>query len=385
MTIRYCHRCILPETKPDLRIDEQGVCNACRNYEQRPEKDWDALTRQLKGILDQYRSTDGSNYDCVVPGSGGKDSTFQVIKMLEMGVNPLVVYSHTDKITDIGRRNLENMRMLGVDVLEFKTNPVVRRRINRLCLSQVGDIAWPEHLTIFTIPVRVAVQYEIPLIVWGENPQNEYGGPAAAEHAETLDRKWLEEFGGLLGLRVTDLVGQEGIKQRDLVAYNYPSDEALRRVGVTGLFLGHFIRWDGYSNVLIAQAYGLETYPKAIENAFVNYENLDNAQVGIHDYFKFLKFGYGRASDNASMHLRRGRLQRKDAIEIARRYDGQFPWVYLGVELEEILKDIDITLDEFMKICDRFTNKQLFVLDNNGDPVRDADGNLIKVNYDNDA
>jgi len=95
MTIRYCCRCILPETKPDLRIDEEGVCNACRNYERRPEKDWDALTQQLKGILDQYRSTDGSNYDCVVPGSGGKDSTFQVIKMLEMGVNPLVVYAPT--------------------------------------------------------------------------------------------------------------------------------------------------------------------------------------------------------------------------------------------------------------------------------------------------
>jgi len=293
------------------------------------------------------------------------------------------VVAHTDKLTDIGRRNLDNLARLGVDVLEFKTNPVVRRRINRLALRQVGDIAWPEHLSIFTVPVRVAVQYRIPLIIWGENPQNEYGGPAAAEEDRVLDRRWLEEFGGLLGMRVTDLLGQEGIEQHHLVPYTYPTDAQLKEVGVTGLFLGYFVPWDGFSNALIAQAHGMETYPHAIENAFVNYENLDNAHMGIHDYFKFLKFGYGRASDNASMHIRRGRLERADAIEICRRYDGRFPSVYLGVTLGEILDEIGMETAEFHKICDRFTNKRLFVVDNQGKPVRDEDGDVIKVNYDN--
>ena len=128
----------------------------------------------------------------------------------------------------------------------------------------------------FTIPVRAAVQYKVPLIVWGENSQNEYGGPAAAADNNVLNRRWLEEFGGLLGMRVSDLVGMEGIEQRHLIPYTYPSDEELAEVGVTGLFLGHYLPWDGYANALIAQANGFKTYEKTVEGSLVNYENLDN-------------------------------------------------------------------------------------------------------------
>lgn len=250
--IRYCTRCVMPETKPDLRLDEEGVCNACRNYERRGQIDWDARRAELEGLLERYRKKGSTNYDCIIPVSGGKDSTYQVLKMLEIGANPLCVNARTDKLTEIGQRNIENIQKLGVDLVEFRTNPVVRRRINRLALRNVGDISWPEHLTIFTIPVRMAVQFDVPLIIWGENPQNEYGGPAAAEENNVLNRAWLEEFGGLLGLRVSDLVGQEGIEDRDLIAYRYPSDDDLKRVGVTGLFLGHFVPWDGFGNALVA-------------------------------------------------------------------------------------------------------------------------------------
>lgn len=384
-SIRYCSRCILPETKPDLQIDAEGVCSACRAFEKRPSVDWDARKAELVEILARYRSEDRSNYDCLIPVSGGKDSTFQVIKMLELGANPLCVYAQTDMLTDIGRRNLETLRRLGVDLLEFQTNPVVRRKINRIGLTQIGDIGWPEHLTIFTVPVRVAVQYNIPLIIWGENPQNEYGGPAAAQESNILDRRWLEEFGGLLGMRVSDLLGQAGIERHHLIPYTYPSDEDLKRVGVTGLFLGYFVPWDGLANVLLAQGYGFEVYPTAIENAFINYENLDNAYMGVHDYFKFLKFGYGRASDNASIQLRRERISRHHAVEICRRFDGKLPETYLSVPLQAILDDIGMTREEFDKVCDRFTNKRLFRTNNQGELIRDGGGNLIKVNYDNDA
>jgi len=382
-TIRYCRRCVLPETKPDLKIDEDGICSACRSYERRPEVDWAARRHELEQILERYRSADRSNYDCIIPVSGGKDSMFQVITILELGANPLCVCAETDMLTDLGRRNLEALRRLGVDVLVFQTNPVVRRQINRIGLTQLGDIGWPEHLTIFTVPVRVAVQCGVPLIIWGENPQNEYGGPAAAQESQVLDRRWLEEFGGLLGMRVTDLIAENSIERHHLIPYTYPSNEELKRVGVTGLFLGHFVPWDGFANALLAQGYGFEVFPTAIENAFINYENLDNAYMGVHDYFKFLKFGYGRASDNASMHIRRGRLNRNHAVKICRRYDGALPETYLGVPLEAILEDIEMTREEFDRVCDRFTNKRLFKTDNKGDLIRDKSGNLIKVNYDN--
>jgi N-acetyl sugar amidotransferase len=373
----------MPETKPDLHIDAEGVCSACRSYERRLAVDWQARSAGLRSVLDQYRSRDRSNYDCVVPVSGGKDSHFQTIKMLEFGMNPLCVTATTDELSEIGRKNIENLKRLGVDYVEVTTNPVVRRRINRLALCQIGDISWPEHVTIFTIPVRVAVHFGVPLVVWGENSQNEYGGPAAAAEDRVLTRRWLEEFGGLLGLRVSDLIGQDGIERRHLIQYTYPTDAELARVGVTGIFLGYYYPWDGFANALVAQGHGFTTYGRTVEGSLVDYENLDNVQTGIHDYFKFLKYGFGRATDLACLHVRRGRLTRADALELVRLNDGKFPWVYLGHPLEATLRTIDLTLDEFIGVCDRFTNKKLFLRDARGQLVKDRDGNLTKVNDDN--
>ncbi len=373
----------MPDTKPDLQLDTEGVCNACRSYERRNEINWDERKRELLQILEKYRQPDGSNWDCIVPVSGGKDSTYQVIRMLQLGMNPLCVTSTTCDLSDIGRKNIENLKHLGVDYVEFSPNPLIRAKLNRIGLEQVGDISWPEHIGIFTIPVRAAVQFNVPLIIWGENPQNEYGGPAATAESNILNRRWLERFGGLLGLRISDVVGIDGIDHRHLLAYTYPSDEDLAHVGVTGLFLGYYLPWDGLSNALIAQAHGLTTYHKTVEGSMVNYENLDNYQTGIHDYFKFLKFGFGRATDLACMQVRRGRLTRQDALEIVKKHDGKFPWNYLGKPLENILKPLELTVDEFIQICDKFTNKKLFRQDSTGNLIKDKDGNLIKINYDN--
>lgn len=381
--LTYCKRCVMPDTRPDLKLDEEGICNACRSYERRQEIDWDQRGKELERLLERYRRPDGSNWDCLIPVSGGKDSTFQVVRILQMGLNPLCVTSTTCDLADIGRRNIENLKSLGVDYVEFSPNPVVRHKLNRIGLEQVGDIAWPEHVGIFTIPVRAAVQYGVPLLVWGENAQNEYGGPASAAESNILDRRWLEEFGGLLGLRVADLIGMEGITARDILPYTYPSDEELKRVGVTGLFLGHYLSWDGYSNALIAQANGFETYHRTCEGSVVNYENLDNHQHGIHDYFKFLKFGFARASDISSLHLRRGRITRMDAMDMVRRHDGKFPWSYLGKPLEKILEPVGLSVEQFTRICDRFTNKKIFQRDAKGNLIKDSQGNLTKVNYDN--
>lgn len=380
--ITYCTRCLYPETKPDLSFDEDGVCSACRSYENRKKVDWQKRQSEFTEIIKPYRSADGANYDALVPVSGGKDSTYQVIKLLENGLNPLCVTGTTDSLSDIGRRNIENIKNLGVDYIEVSMNPHIRRKINRLSLQLVGDISWPEHIAIFTIPVRIAVQMNIPLIVWGENSQSEYGGPAAAQESKVLDRQWLEEFGGLLGLRVTDLIGQEGIEKRHLIQYMYPTDEELQRVGVTGIFLGYFFPWDGYTNALYAQAHGFETYPTLVEGSLANYENLDNHQTGIHDYFKFLKFGFGRATDIANNHIRRNRLLREDALKLVKLHDGQFPRTCLGKPIEETLAEISMTLEQFNKICDQFTNKKLFKCNNNGDLIKDSMGNLIKIDAD---
>lgn len=381
--IRYCKRCIMPETKPDLHIDQDGICSACRYYEKRREINWKKREQELHNILEKYKSKDGSNYDCLIPVSGGKDSHYQTLTILKMGYNPLCVTASTDKLSEIGRKNIENLKRLGVDYIEVTTNPIIRRKINRFALTQVGDISWPEHVTIFTIPVWAALHRKIPLIIWGENSQNEYGGPAGDAENNILTRRWLEEFGGLLGLRVTDLIGQDGMENKHLIQYKYPSDEDLKSVGVTGLFLGYYVPWDGFRNALVAQAYGFTTYSKCVEGSMVNYENLDNCHTGIHDYFKYIKYGFGRATDLACMHIRRGRLSRSEAIEIAKMHDSKFPWEYLGCSLDEILKEIGMTLDEFIHTCDRFTNKKLFMCDSKGNLIKDREGRLTKINYDN--
>ena len=381
--IRYCRRCVMPDTKPDLKIDEEGVCSACRYFENRKVVDWKKRREELSVVLEKYRSKNGSRWDCIIPVSGGKDSTAQVIRLLKLGMNPLCVTATTCDLSDIGRRNIENTKRLGVDYIEVTTNPVIRHKINRIGLTQVGDVSWPEHVTIFTIPVQMAVAQNVPLLIWGENPQNEYGGPAADSENNVLTRRWLEEFGGLLGLRVTDLIGLSGIEKHHLIPYTYPTDADLKRVGVTGIFLGYYFPWDGYNNALLSQAHGFESYPSHTEESFVCYENLDNHQAAIHDYFKYLKYAFGRGTDHACLHIRRGRLTREDAIDIIQKTDGKFPWTYLGKPIEQILEKLDMGLDEFIKICDRFTNKKLFKTDARGNLIKDRHGNLEKVNYDN--
>lgn len=381
--LKYCVKCVMPNTKPDLSFDDSGVCSACSSYDNRSSVDWVARKKELIELIHKYKNKDGLSWDCIVPVSGGKDSTYQVIRILQLGLNPLCVTSTTCSLSDIGRKNIDNIKSLGVDYIEFTPNPLIRAKLNRIGLEEVGDISWPEHVGIFTIPVRAAVEYNVPLIVWGENSQNEYGGPAAAQSNNILNRRWLEEFGGLLGMRVSDLIGQDGIDHKHLISYQYPSDERLEEVGVTGLFLGHYLPWDGMSNALISQANGFTSYEKIVEGSMVNYENLDNYQTGIHDYFKFLKFGFGRATDIACTHIRRGRLSREDGMEVAMKLDGKFPWEYLGENIEQTLSPLNLTLDEFHKICDRFTNKKIFKKDSNGELLRTNDHSLVKINYDN--
>ncbi len=220
----------------------------------------------------------------------------------------------------------------------------------------------------------------IPLLFYGECPENENGGPLEDQDRTVLDRRWMEEYGGLLGLRTNDLSDVLQIPKEKLVLYSYPLKEELAKVGTTALFLGQFFPWDGQNNYELAKQNGFRTYTKDVEGSIVNYENLDNVYFRVHDYFKYLKYGYDRVADWSSWHIRRGRLTRDEAVKLIKERSGKFPEVYLGYSLSEILDEIDCTRDEFIKICDKFTNKSLFVCDNKNKLVKDKDGNLIFKN-----
>lgn len=379
--VRYCKRCLMPETKPDLSFDEEGICDACRSAEHKNEIDWDARNAELIEILDRYKSPDGTNYDCIVPVSGGKDSTFQVMQILEMGYRPLAVTWSACSYTDIGRANIENMQQLGVDHIQFTPNPRVYRALFSEAFRRVGDGCWPCHVGIFSYPVRVAVNYKVPLLVYGENPQLEYGGPASKSTDPVIDREWLEEFGGLLGNRIDDMIGVEGITESDLIPYRYPSDEELSAVGVSGIFLGYYLKWDAREQLqkVLTTDFQINLNDADVgdtahqEGTYTNYENLDGKFVGVHDYLKFLKFGFGRATDHASIDIRNERIGREEAIELVRTYEGKVPRRYL----EEFLEYVGMSEDEFYETLDVFTNKAIFVTDDQGRVVRDENGDVV--------
>jgi len=375
----YCNKCLYPETKQDLWFDKDGVCSACTSFSNRNDIDWQERKDQLEKIVVKYKRDSG--YDCIVPVSGGKDSTYQLLQVLKLGLKPLAVIAETCDLSDLGRRNIDNIKEIGVDVIQYSTARHIRGKLNRAGLELVGDISWPEHVSIFTTPIQVAVNFNIPLVIWGENPQNEFGGPAGSEENNILDRAWLEEFGGLIGLRVDDMIGFDGIQHKDLAMFIYPEDDDLKRVGVTGLFLGHYIPWEGYNNKLIAQANGFESYGKPVEGHFVDYENLDNCQAGLHEYLMYLKFGYGRATAQACMDIRRNRVSREDAAKAVVKLEGMYPASFLGKQLLNILGDIGLTKEQFDEICDQYTNYELFELTHDGKLIKNTDGSPVRKYY----
>lgn len=388
MNLIYCKKCVMPHTKPDLFFDKDGVCDACRSaelkYDQAKGIDWEARRKTFEKIIEKYRSKDGSNYDCIVPVSGGKDSHFQVHVIKNIyGLNPLLVYFEPTYRTELGTKNLENIRKFGCDIIYSMKNPVVYKKMAIESFKRVGDHEWPNHLGIFTFPVHVAVKFNIPLLVWGENPQNEYGGPTSIRQANILNRRWLEEFGGLLGNRVNDMIGVNGITKKDLILFTYPDKKDLDRVGVTGVFLGYYFKWDARKQTeLVVKKYGFNLKEDGpIEGTFTNYENLDEATQGVHDYLKFLKYGFCRATDHACLDIRNGRITRQEGLELVKKYDGKYP--HYGVK--RFMEYSGMTKKEIDAVFDKFTNKKIFKCDKRGRLARDIAGNLIKNNYDNES
>lgn len=362
MILSYCKSCLYPNTKPDLSFNDKGICSACTAFANRKNIDWNDRKKQFERIVYDLKNLK-YQYDCVIPVSGGKDSTAQVLKALEYGLRPLTVTATTDHLSGIGRDNLDNIGRLGVDHIEVTVDRKLRAKLNAYALREIGDNSWPEHVTIFSIPIRIALQMNIPLVLYGENPQAEYGGPnEASQQATILDKRWLQEFGGLNGLRVRDIIDQGIATKEQMYLYEYPTGENGR--ATKALWLGQFFEWDGSANAILAAQNGFKCWHGPVEGIGYGYENLDNHQTGIRDYIRWLKFGYGRATDLVCNHIRRRNLTRAEGKEIILDWDGQWPATYLGVSLEEILEPLQMKIEEFIEICNRFTNTKLFRITN---------------------
>ena len=371
--MRRCSVCVIPDTRPDTQF-EGGICSACRSYDARPAIDWAARRRELELLLERGRN--GTGYDCIVPSSGGKDSHWQALQLIAMGARPLLVTATTCHLTGIGRLNIENLKRYATTI-EVSPNKRVRALLNRFGLETVGDVSWPEHASIFTTPMRMAVALGIPLVFYGENPQNQYGGPAGSEEAKQMTARWVSEFGGFLGLRPADCAGHAGITMRDMADYQMPDLGEIKthaphyepgmgpgilttiRPAIEAHFLGQYLPWDSHENARQAAAAGMVQVLPGDANWWAH-ENLDNAQTGLHDHGMYRKYGFGRLAAQVAVDIRTGRMTREKGLELVRWRDGAFPKVYMGTPIEEVLERIGVTPAGLMNTLERFTTWELF-------------------------
>ncbi len=374
--MRYCTKCVMPDTRPDLQFDDEGLCDACRSFDHKHNAiDWDARRREFEELLAKYRRTGTSGYDCVIPVSGGKDSHLTLYFALQYGLNPLCVCFEPTLPTSIGRENLANISRLGVDLIHFKQNPSVYRKLIMEGFRRVGDMEWANHMGIWSVPVHFAIKFDIPLILWGESPQMEYGGAQTVSeiNKKQFDEDWLNDYGALNGLRPQDMVDEKnGITLRDLQLYVYPSREDVAKWGGRGVFTGYYFKWNVDENLAIIEKMGFKRRKGRIEVSYTDHEKLDCLSMNLHDYLKYLKFGYGRATDSASIEVRNRVMPREEAVRLVEKYDGRYPKECV----ETFIEQFDISRPEFDDLCEPFTNRALF--EREGAVLkRDRDGSLV--------
>ena len=354
-TMRYCVKCILPDTRPNLILGADGVCNACVAHGSRPRIDWAQRGRAFATVVERTKSR-AQGYDCLIPVSGGKDSTWQVVKCLEFGLTPLAVTWKTPARTEIGARNLANLIRLGVDHIDYQVNPKVERKFVYRALVQYGDPAIPMHMALFNIPLSIAVRFRIPLVVWGENSAFEYGGTEEERTGFRLDKRWLAQYGVTQGTTARDWVSAD-LSEKELTPYFGPSDEELDQAGTLAAFLGYYFPWDPETSLTVAKAHGFQARAEGPKTGYYDYADIDDDFISIHHYLKWYKFGFSRLFDNLSIEIRNGRLTRSQALEIVRSRGDQTP----HEDIDEFCAFLDITTRHFFEVIEKFRNPSIWV------------------------
>ena len=360
MSVKYCKKCLFPDTKPDLYFDDEGICDACKSAERKHGTEnavnWDVRAKYFDELLVNARKNAKGWYDCIIPVSGGKDSTWQVYAMKKIhGMNPLAVTFDQFDQTETGVHNLEILRLIGVDHVHFTLNPNIVRLLVRKGLEIVGDQYWVNHVGIYTVPFHFAVRFQIPLVIFGENPQFEYGGPAKSRDNMIMDRRWRQEFGLMRGFREEDMVDDE-ISLEDLRMLQFPSDEAVHEAKVMGTFYGHFFKWDAGKHTELIKQFGWKPLLSPPAGSWVDYENCDMKYIDIRERVKYLKFGYGRATDQLNIELRHGRITREEALKIVKEVDGKVD----PDNVREFCNYLNISNDDYEEIMDSFVNHDIF-------------------------
>ena len=351
--MKYCIRCITPVSRPNMECDDTGVCRACLASESKSVIDWSERQAAFLEVVNNAKALSGG-YDCLVPVSGGKDSTWQIVQCLEVGLNPLAVTWKTPGRTSVGQRNLDNLVTLGVDHVDYQVNPNVEKKFMLETLRRVGSTALPMHLALFNIPLTIAVRFKIPLVVWGENSAFEYGGPKEEQTGFRLDEAWLRRYGVTHGTTAKDWVSDQ-LTEKELTPYFGPTAREL--TNVLAVFLGYYFAWDPQVTLRTALAHGFERRTEGPKTGYYDYADIDDDFISIHHWLKWYKFGMTRLFDNLSIEIREGRCSRDEAIDIVRQTGEQRPLD----DIDRFCQFTDISYDQFFDIAETHRNRDIWV------------------------
>jgi len=372
----YCKRCLYPSNHPyGMIFDDDGICMGCRVHEEKDVLDWDSRFKKLEQIAHTNSKIMGTkNFDCIIPVTGGGDSYFivHVAKNL-LGMNPLLVNYNSHYNTKLGIRNLANLStVFDCDIVTSTLSPNHLKKITNQSIKQYGSMYWQALAGYTTFPVQTAIRFRIPLIIWGVHPWSEQTGMFSHIDEVEMSHRCRKEH-ALMGISAEDLVHSDSnVSRSDVQPFIYPYDNELEAVGVRGIYLSNYIRWDSKTqHELMIEQYGYETSEQ--QRTFNTYEDVHCFHsAGIHDFIKYLKYGYSKVTDHASREIRLKRMTRKTGIEMVKKYSEKEP-----EDLDLFLKWIGMNKDDFYLHINKFRDKDAWHLQDNKWKLNDSIINYV--------
>tara|TARA_B110000438_G_scaffold303540_1_gene365502 strand:- start:6291 stop:7481 length:1191 start_codon:yes stop_codon:yes gene_type:complete len=353
----YCKKCVMSNQRPQVHFNDEGICGQCLYSEYKSTiVDWDKRERELEELCDKYRSKDGS-LDVVVPASGGKDSSYVAYVLKEkFGMHPLTVTWGANISTDIGTENLNNFIQSGYDNILVSPNGKIHRKLSRLALTELGDNFLPFSYGQMHVPIRIAVNYKIPFVMYGENGELEYGGSMKNLTNPLIDFQSddyiIEQFSPSNQPTKPEQWSQHFTKS-ELQNYVLPSREDIAKIEVKEYYFSHFDIWKPEKHFEIAKKHlGFKPNSVRSEGTYTNFASLDDKLDGFHYYMMFIKFGIGRATSDAAHQIRDEVITRDEGVDLVQKYDGEFPTLYLQESLDYLEMDKDLltkTIDKFRR------------------------------------
>ncbi len=366
--MKYCKKCVYPDITVNLKIQDNNICSSCKTHEsfqKLTKKDWEKRRLDFEKIVNEIKSKNTNDYDCLIPVSGGKDSYYQTHKIVkDYKLKPLLVTYHGNNYLPTGDINRDNMRkVFDADHIVWGPSVDVLKKLNKICFEKMGDMNWHAHCGIMTSPIILAIKFKIPFIIWGEIAWDISGMYKPNDFVE-FSAKTRHEH-SLRGFEWNDLINDNPktkITEKDMLWAKYPKDNEIINLGLRGLYLGNFFKWDPNKQVdFIKKKYKFTLPKKKFQRTYRLFSNLDDRyENGIHDLMKFIKFGYGRASDHASKDIRAGYMTRQEGIKMVKKYDH-----VVSDDLYYWLDYINEKEDYFWKIADTFRDPRVWTIKKN--------------------